>query len=387
MIPPDLHDRPMQARRREAEGIPLPLDDKGRHLDGVELVEPGGARAPGRGQWKCEAEHASGAGRRLGAAGDAGARRPSADDEERHEPAWLVGTQPFDDSGPGCIELPGRCGRAAPRHAVGLLDEDDAPIERRGCAMRRGEIGRADAAAGTVPEDEEPGLPATPVEMRTREAVGCLDLEDAIHHATADHRLGRVLGSADPHVRQPAEQPLRHRSAGSDRTTARRTRKISVRLADEAITATADDRAVRTLGVAVAVVIVAGCAHAVPHRGPIAPREWKAVFNDWYTDGVVDGRHPCAAIVIAIAHLPSSTVSYSTITRDLANAERRSCTGSAALRALKMRMSDADVAAAAGAPGRVLARCWLYAVKQDRPGRRVCFTHGRVTTLQWSLHG
>ena len=97
----------------------------------------------------------------------------------------MVVTQPFDDSSPGRVELPGRCGRTAPGHAIRLFDEDDAPIERLGGAMRRGEIRRADAAAGTVAEDEQPDLTATPVEMRAGEAVGCLDLEDATHHATA----------------------------------------------------------------------------------------------------------------------------------------------------------------------------------------------------------
>jgi hypothetical protein len=41
----------------------------------------------------------------------------------------------------------------------------------------------------------------------------------------------------------------------------------------------------------------------------------------------------------------------------------------------------------AAVPDDVGRRCWLYAVTDDRDGRRICFTSGRVTTLQFSAHG
>lgn len=50
-------------------------------------------------------------------------------------------------------------------------------------------------------------------------------------------------------------------------------------------------------------------------------------------------------------------------------------------------MSNADVAAVAGVPSDMLLHCRLYAVTRDHDGRRVCFTNGRVTTLQFSVHG
>lgn len=143
------------------------------------------------------------------------------------------------------------------------------------------------------------------------------------------------------------------------------------------------------LAALVLVVALSACAsHSTPERRPpIRPAEWKAVLNDWYPDSAVDHPHPCAAIVIARAHLPSSPPTYSTIDRDLRRAEKRWCPTEPDLDALRMGMSDSDVAAAAGVPRDVLLHCWLYPVARDEPGRRVCFTNGRVTTLQFSVHG
>ncbi|HEY1513409.1 MAG TPA: hypothetical protein VGF66_06605 [Gaiellaceae bacterium] len=136
-------------------------------------------------------------------------------------------------------------------------------------------------------------------------------------------------------------------------------------------------------------VVAAGCEvqHAPARRPPIRAAEWKAVLNDWYPDRVVDHPHPCGAIVIARAHLAPEPETYSTIDRDLKRAERRSCPKGSDLGALKTGMSDADVAAVAGIPNVAHLHCWLYAVTRDHPGRRVCFTNGRVTTLQFSVHG
>ena len=131
------------------------------------------------------------------------------------------------------------------------------------------------------------------------------------------------------------------------------------------------------------VVLLTACGSQGPpaRRGPIAPAEWKAVLNDWYTDAVVDHPHPCAAIVIAIEHLPVDGMIYSTINRDLARAEARWCPHTPSLDALRKGMSDADVAARAGVPRDAGPKCWRY------DARRICFTGGRVTTLQFSQHG
>ena len=144
----------------------------------------------------------------------------------------------------------------------------------------------------------------------------------------------------------------------------------------------------RLAALAVVIALTACASHRAPRlRPPIRPAEWKAVLNDWYPDSVVDHPHPCAAIVIARAHLPVDPPAYSTVDRDLERAEKRLCPQTSDLDALKAGMSDADVAALAGVPDTVGLKCWLYAVTRDHDGRRVCFTEGRVTTLQFSVHG
>jgi hypothetical protein len=163
---------------------------------------------------------------------------------------------------------------------------------------------------------------------------------------------------------------------------------ISIRLNHEGLTSEAEDRRVRVAAI-VLVVVAAGCAsqQAPARRPPIRAAEWKAVLNDWYPDRVVDHRHPCGAIVIARTRLAADPGAYSTIDRDLKRAEQRSCPKGSDLDELKPGMSDADVAAVAGIPNVAHPHCWLYAVTRDHPGRRVCFTNGRVTTLQFSVHG
>ena len=58
--------------------------------------------------------------------------------------------------------------------------------------------------------------------------------------------------------------------------------------------------------------------------------------------------------------------------------------------AVKRGMTEEQVRATAGAPDRISHRCWLYGVKKTGTsidGLRVCFTDGRVSLTQVSLHG
>ena len=145
----------------------------------------------------------------------------------------------------------------------------------------------------------------------------------------------------------------------------------------------------RTAALAAA-VLLAGCgtSHALPaRRAPVGPREWRAVLEDWYAHGEVTDGHACAAIVIATEHLPSSPPAYSTVREDLDRAAAWQCAARGRLDDLRPGMSDADVAAIAGRPRTAYPGCWLYPVTRDHDGRRVCFTRGRVTTLQRSVHG
>jgi hypothetical protein len=111
------------------------------------------------------------------------------------------------------------------------------------------------------------------------------------------------------------------------------------------------------------------------------------VLEDWSAHGDVKDDHACAAILIATEHLPSSPPVYSTVRGDLDRAAARWCAPHGSLGDLRPGMSDADVAAIAGRPRTAHPRCWLYPATRDHDGRRVCFTNGRVTTLQRSVHG
>jgi len=64
-----------------------------------------------------------------------------------------LGAKLLDDDDPSRVELRGRRGRTAARHAVGLLDQGDAAARRRRGPRRRHEVGRADASAGAMAED------------------------------------------------------------------------------------------------------------------------------------------------------------------------------------------------------------------------------------------
>jgi hypothetical protein len=58
--------------------------------------------------------------------------------------------------------------------------------------------------------------------------------------------------------------------------------------------------------------------------------------------------------------------------------------------AVKRGMTKQQVRATAGAPDRVGRRCWLYRAKKHGTsidGLRVCFSDGRVSLKQISMHG
>jgi hypothetical protein len=57
----------------------------------------------------------------------------------------------------------------------------------------------------------------------------------------------------------------------------------------------------------------------------VAPDAWKAVLNDWFDDGRVDGRHSCAAVREAIRQLPEEGIYYSNPADALGVAEARVC--------------------------------------------------------------
>ncbi len=112
----------------------------------------------------------------------------------------------------------------------------------------------------------------------------------------------------------------------------------------------------------------------------VAASEWKAVLQDWY-DGRISEHHSCGAVVVASAHLPVDGMTFSTINADLARYAAKVCTHDRNLTAIKVGMTDADVAALAGAPQiPASGSCWDYAGKEPASkGTSICFTNGRVT--------
>ena len=107
----------------------------------------------------------------------------------------------------------------------------------------------------------------------------------------------------------------------------------------------------------------------------VTAAQWKAVLWDWY-DGRISHPHSCGAVVVATSHLPIDAT-YSTANADLGRYAAKVCTHHRDFRAIKRGMTDADVAAVAGAPQLPAGgRCWEYRQRRD-----VCFRAGRVVGL------
>jgi hypothetical protein len=76
---------------------------------------------------------------------------------------------------------------------------------------------------------------------------------------------------------------------------------------------------------------VAGCgdgstsAPQTVHPNGATLAERKAIFDDWYADGRIDGVYSCAVVQNAIHHLPSSPPTYSTVLQDFQRYERHVC--------------------------------------------------------------
>ena len=113
----------------------------------------------------------------------------------------------------------------------------------------------------------------------------------------------------------------------------------------------------------------------------VTSAQWKAVLQDWY-DGRISDRHTCGAVVVASSHLPVDGPIYSTLSADLIRYASRVCTHEPDLTRVKVGMTDADVAAVAGAPQLpATGRCWDYWQKSpSHKGLAVCFRNGRVVS-------
>ena len=107
-----------------------------------------------------------------GAAGHPRAGRPAAE-HQRQVVEPLVG-QPLGDREPGRVELLGRCGRPAARDPVGLLDQRDVHAGGPRGPGGGDQVGRADPAAGAVPEQQPGAALGRAVQLRAgRARAGC----------------------------------------------------------------------------------------------------------------------------------------------------------------------------------------------------------------------
>jgi predicted GNAT family acetyltransferase len=183
----DEHDLAVRAGRRAAEGVALALDDERRHRDAVELGQARLLRLPRRVEREREAEDAGCADGRGGPARDARARRTAPGDER--QPAQLAPLQRVHGCDPRVVELPRRRRRPPPRDAIRLLEarDDDAEVD---CGPPHGdEIGRRDAAAGTVAENERGARIRDTVDVGTRRSVRRFELDDVRLIARDPHMI------------------------------------------------------------------------------------------------------------------------------------------------------------------------------------------------------
>ena len=62
-----------------------------------------------------------------------------------------------------------------------------------------------------------------------------------------------------------------------------------------------------------------------PAHAKVTLAERKAIFNDWYADGRIDGVYSCAVVQNAISHLPADPPTDSTVFQDFQRYERGVC--------------------------------------------------------------
>lgn len=74
-----------------------------------------------------------------------------------------------------------------------------------------------------------------------------------------------------------------------------------------------------------AVVLAQGQIAPLPAPTETAAAKWRAVINDWYEDGEIEGTHTCAAVKHALAQLPQDIRNHSSAHADLAAYAQRVC--------------------------------------------------------------
>jgi hypothetical protein len=114
---------------------------------------------------------------------------------------------------------------------------------------------------------------------------------------------------------------------------------------------------------------------------------YRDVLRDVY-DEHLDTSWSCGLLRDAIAHLPVGGPTYSRLPGILARAAARAC--DAALAGLAQDAPRSAVDEALGKPDTAGPRCpvWRWRPASGAiDGARICFTHGRASTVQTALHG
>jgi len=162
-----------------AEGVSCSLHNEGRDGDLVEFGKAAWCRSGSGTAWglegEGEADDADRAGRGRCPAGNPGAQGSPADDE--WPPVELGRVQVLDHCCPGLVEVWCWWRGSSTGDAVGLLDECDADPERAGGIGDCDEIGRRDAAAGSMAENQRPGGMFASMQVDSCRAVRCVHVE------------------------------------------------------------------------------------------------------------------------------------------------------------------------------------------------------------------
>jgi hypothetical protein len=140
-------------------------------------------------------------------------------------------------------------------------------------------------------------------------------------------------------------------------------------------------------GAVLGLVACGGPSHVQLTGRMVTSAQWKAVLRDWY-DGRISDRHTCGGVVVASSHLPVDGPVYSTISADLTRYAATVCTHHPDLAAIKVGMTDADVASIAGAPQLpATGGCWdSWNQSPSHSGLAVCFRGGRVVSRGQVVH-
>lgn len=120
-------------------------------------------------------------------------------------------------------------------------------------------------------------------------------------------------------------------------------------------------------------------------------REWKSVVRDWQAHGRFSKAHSCAADVVARSRVVPKYHEGMPLVHALDVYERHVC-GQGNVWAVRVGMSDRQVADLAGAPVPWMSGPHRWVYRATKPGTSVdglgfSFSSGRVSAIETAVHG